>query len=67
MSKEIRNEFNFQNDSLIAEKIVQEMKRQNHLHLSGFNIPPAEIPNSFRGEKLSDSLLNKIKFNLLGD
>lgn len=67
MSKEIRNEFNFQNDSLIAEKIVQEMKRQNYLHLSGFNIPPAEIPNSFRGEKLSDSLLNKIKFNLLGD
>jgi hypothetical protein len=52
---------------LIAEKIVQEMKRQNHLHLSGFNIPPAEIPDSFRGEKLSDSLLNKIRFNLLGD
>lgn len=67
MSKEIRNEFNFQNDSLIAEKIVQEMKRQNFLHLSGYNIPPAEIPDSFRGEKLSDSLLNRIKFNLLGD
>lgn len=67
MSKEIRNEFNFQNDSLIAEKIVQEMKRQNYLHLSGYNILPAEIPDSFRGEKLSDSLLNKIKFNLLGD
>lgn len=67
MSKEIRNEFNFQNDSLIAEKIVQEMKRQNFLHLSGYNIPPAEIPDSFHGEKLSDSLLNKIKFNLLGD
>ena len=67
MSKEIRNEFNFQNDSLIVEKIVQEIKRQNYLHLSGYNIPPAEIPDSFRGEKLSDSLLNKIKFNLLGD
>lgn len=67
MSKEIRNEFNFQNDSLIAEKIVQEMKRQNFLHLSGYNIPPAEIPDSFCGEKLSDSLLNKIKINLLGD
>lgn len=67
MSEEIRNKFNFQNDSLIAEKIVQEMKRQNYLHLSGYNIPPAEIPDSFRGEKLSDSLLNKIKFNLLGD
>lgn len=67
MSKEIRNEFNFQNDSLIAEKIVQEMKRQNHLHLSSYTIPQAEIPDSFRGEKLLDSLLNKIRFNLLGD
>ena len=67
MSKEIRNEFNFQNDSLIVEKIVQEMKRQNFLHLSGYNIPLAEIPDSFHGEKLSDSLLNRLKLNLLGD
>ena len=67
MSREIRNEFNFKNDSLIAEKIVQEMKRQNYLHLSGYDIPPAEIPDSFCGEKLSDSLLNKVKIKLLGD
>lgn len=67
MSREIRNEFNFKNDSLIAEKIVQEMKRQNFLYLSGYNISPAEIPDSFCGEKLSDSLLNKVKIKLLGD
>ena len=67
MSREIRNEFNFKNDSLIAEKIVQEMNRQNYLYLSGDDIPPAEIPDSFCGEKLSDSLLNKVKIKLLGD
>jgi hypothetical protein len=50
---------------LIAEKIVQEMKRQNYLHLSGYNVPQAEIPNSFCGEKLPQSLLNKIKIKLL--
>lgn len=65
MSEEIRNEFNFQNDSLIVGKIVQEMKRKTSLYLHGYNIPLAEIPDLFYGEKLSDSLLNKI--NLLGD
>lgn len=43
------------------------MKLQTSLYLSGYSIPLAEIPDSFCGEKLSDSLLNRIKFNLLGD
>jgi hypothetical protein len=46
---------------------VQEMKRQTSLYLSSYNIPQAEIPDLFRGEKLSDSLLNRLKLNLLGD